>query len=76
MATPKLSEPQKRVLKWLGRGWRAEQGSGTAVMVNGNRLCNVDTVNALKRMGYTENDNAGCWVATDLGKTVSRELGL
>lgn len=38
----KLTEAQKRVLKWIGHGWTTEPGSGSAVMVNGMRVCNTN----------------------------------
>ena len=73
---PKLSEAQRRVLKWVGKGWHGQPGSGSAVMVNGARICNVDTMSTLRRLGYVSQDGSGCWHATDAGKTITKELGL
>lgn len=64
-----LSEAQKRVMKWLGKGWIAEPG-------NGARICNVDTMMALYRMGLAQKDDRGCWTATASGRTVAEHLGL
>ena len=54
MAQQKLSEAQRRVMKWLGYGWKSEPGAGMAIHVNGKRICNVDTMVALQRMGLVE----------------------
>lgn len=72
----KLTGAQKRVLKWIGKGWTAEPGAGSAVMVNGTRICNVDTMSALCRSGLASKDDRGCWSATDSGKTITAQLGL
>lgn len=72
----KLTEAQKRVLKWIGHGWTTEPGAGSAVMVNGMRLCNTDTMMALYRAGLAAKDERGCWSATDSGKKVTAQLGL
>lgn len=76
VATIKLSEAQKRVLKWIGKGWRTEPGPGSAVMVNGKRICNTDTMMALKRAGLASVDDQGCWMATVSGKAIAAEQGL
>lgn len=47
----KLTNAQKRVMMWLGKGWTSEPGAGTSIHVNGSRICNVDTLKALERMG-------------------------
>lgn len=72
----KLSEAQKRVLKWIGKGWHGQPGVGSAVMVNGQRICNVDTMSTLRRMGYVQQDGDGCWRVTDAGRSITQELGL
>ncbi len=36
--SPKLTDAQVRVMRWLSRGWPAEPGAGSAVMVNGVRI--------------------------------------
>lgn len=65
--SPKLTSAQVRVMKWLSGGWVAEPGAGSAVMVNGSRICNVDTMQALYRAGYATRDDKGSWRATPSG---------
>jgi len=72
----RLTEAQKRVLKWIGKGWTAEPGVGSAVLVNGMRICNIDTMTALYKAGLAIKDDRGCWSATDSGKTITAQLGL
>jgi hypothetical protein len=75
----KLSSVQIRVLKWLGKGWRSEPGPGATVYVNGAKLCNTDTMLALKRHGLVIEDDVdvrGCWCATPEGMALTSELGL
>lgn len=76
MGMHKLTEAQKRVMGWLGKGWRTIPGSGSAVMVNGKRICNTDTMMALYRAGLVSKDDQGCWSATESGKTITAQLGL
>ena len=82
MAEPKLTEAQRRVLKWLGKGWTSEPGSGMAIHVNGKRICNVDTMYALQRHGLVEQrcegglKLVGQWKATEAGAALTRRLCL
>lgn len=82
MDQPKLSEAQRRVMKWLGKGWRTEPGAGMAIHVNGKRICNVDTLHALERLGLVEQLVVrGCraigeWQATQAGRELTEQLGL
>ncbi|CAN7628862.1 hypothetical protein LJR189_004756 [Acidovorax delafieldii] len=71
-----LTEAQRRVMKWIGKGWCTEPGAGSAVMVNGQRICNVDTMMALYRFGLASKDDSGCWSATESGKAITAQLGL
>lgn len=73
---PKLTEAQKRVLKWIGKGWNANPGAGSSVMVNGVRICNTDTMMALYRSGLVNKDDQGIWSATAKGKDITAQLGL
>lgn len=75
MAT-KLTQAQMRVMKWLGKGWEVQPGAGSSMMVNGQRLCNIDTMMALYRQGLATQDEKRCWRATESGKTVASALGL
>lgn len=72
----KLTDAQKRVLKWIGKGWTTSPGGGSAVMVNGKRICNTDTMMALYRAGLASKDDQGRWSATPSGKAITAELGL
>lgn len=72
--SPKLTDAQIRVMRWLSRGWEAEPGAGSAVMVNGARICNVDTMQALYRAGFATRDNQGCWRATPSGLALRDRL--
>lgn len=82
MSDPKLSEAQRRVLKWLGYGWTSTPGAGMAIHVNGQRVCNVDTMFALARLGLVEQLTdrglklVGQWKATDEGSALARRLCL
>lgn len=82
MSKVKLTDAQRRVMKWLGHGWETEPGAGTAIHVNGKRICNVDTMTALERYGFVEQMTlggrklAGQWKATSAGKSITEELGL
>ena len=72
----KLSEAQRRVLKWLGNGWKATPGGGSSLVVNGARICNTDTMMALQRAGLVERDELGCWKATTEGVDMASSLKL
>lgn len=82
VAEAKLSEVQRRVLKWLGHGWTSEPGAGMAIHVNGKRCCNVDTMFALQRLGLVEQVSdrglklVGQWKATKEGTDLTRRLNL
>lgn len=73
MKAPKLSEAQRRVMHWLGRGWTSEPGAGMAIHINGKRVSNVDTLFALERLGLVEQitqaglKRVGQWKATEKG---------
>lgn len=66
----KLTAPQKRVMKWLQGGWSAQKANGSAIHINGKRVCNIDTIMALKRMGLVQEDGSYYFVATDHGRAV------
>lgn len=69
---PKLTSTQLRVMHWLSQGWGARVSSGSAVEVNGERICNVDTMTSLVRMGLAERETrAPYWMATAEGRKLS-----
>lgn len=72
----KLTDAQKRVMRWIGKGWQAVPGPGSVVTVNGKRICNTDTMTALSRAGFASQDAQGCWSATESGKSIAAQLGL
>jgi hypothetical protein len=72
----KLTEAQKRVMSWIGKGWSARRSHGTVIEVNGERICNVDTMMALSRMGLAQQAQEGTCAATDSGKNLVAQLGL
>lgn len=74
--TVKVTLAQQRVMKWLGHGWRSAPGSGSAIMVNGERVCNVDTMTTLCRNGLVVLDSPGCYSATQAGRTAAADMGL
>ena len=72
MKKPKLSPAQARIMQWLSQGWGARVSHGAAVEINGERVCNVDTMASLSRMGLVERKSQHpCWVATDEGRKLS-----
>ncbi|PRE39242.1 hypothetical protein C6P97_31350 [Burkholderia multivorans] len=73
--SPKLTAAQLRVMRWLSHGWAAEPGAGSTVTVNGSRICNVDTMQALYRAGFATRDDHGCWRATPSGLALRDRLG-
>lgn len=76
MAQQTLTEAQRRVMKWLGYGWEGQPGAGSAVMVNGKRLCNTDTMMALQRAGLVEQDEQRCRKAAQAGRDLTGRLCL
>lgn len=67
MAT-KLTKPQRVVMNWLSKGWKAYVVSGNRVEVNGHRVCTTDTMATLERAGLVEKIGVAAWVATEAGK--------
>lgn len=70
----KLTAAQVRVMKWLALGWVAKPGVGSALLVNGSRVCNVDTMISLQRAGLVSVDVDQCWRATDSGLALRKSL--
>ncbi len=68
----KLTPVQQEVMRWLSQKWEARVSVGSAVEINGDRVCNVSTMNALVRLGLVERESqAQCWVATAEGRKLS-----
>ncbi|MGY6257290.1 hypothetical protein ACXIVK_27915 [Paraburkholderia caledonica] len=72
--SPKLSPAQTPVMRWLSYGWNAYPGAGSSITINGNRVCNVDTMQALYRAGFACRDSQGLWQATPAGLALRGRL--
>ncbi|NIF29179.1 hypothetical protein F3J44_22730 [Pantoea sp. Tr-811] len=72
MSKPKLTPVQQEVMRWLSQRWEARVSVGSVVEINGARVCNLSTMNALARLGLVERESrAPCWVATAEGRKLS-----
>lgn len=60
-------------MRWLCHGWPARVAYGTAVEINGERICNESSLLALERRGLVERDgqHPNMWRATTKGKALS-----
>lgn len=69
----KLTDAQARVMTWMSQGWSARTSHGSAVEINGERVCNVDTLAVLERHGLIKKDKtySNLWEATPEGKKLS-----
>lgn len=76
----KLSQPKYRVMRHLGRGRLTEPTGAGRVVVAGQAVCKLETLEALKRAGFVEQieggPQAGRWRATPAGVALARELHL
>lgn len=50
----KLSPKQEEVMAWVNGGWSLTCTRGCVVEVNGQRVCNLDTVTRLIKLGLVE----------------------
>lgn len=76
-----VSPTQMEVMKWLGKRWSAQPSHGELWTINGGAerqgvTCTTRTLKALESKGLTTMDKYGCWVATDEGKSLVRDLAL
>lgn len=67
----KLTATQSRVMRWMSHSWRANLQHGAAVYINGKRVCNIDTMTALERLGLVVKDSRWTWQATTAGRNWS-----
>lgn len=81
----RLTQTQLQVMKWLGKGWRSEAGAGQNVMVNGRKVCTMQTMQSLQKLGLVEVEPntpisptgiPWSWQATESGKALVKELGI
>ena len=76
-----LSPIQLEVMKWLGKKWSAQPSYGELWTINGGTAqqgvtCTSRTLRSLEKKGLTKEDDFGCWVATDAGKNLVRDLAI
>lgn len=70
-----LSPAQERVMEWLCGGWTAEVAAGSSVHINGSRVCNLDTMEALIRRGLVvRSDRWTFKAATPCGSEHGEEI--
>ena len=67
MSNKPLTKAQERVMVMMSRRWPAEQSGSMAVHINGQRVCNTDTMAVLERLGLVEKDTRWTWKATPAG---------
>ncbi len=67
----KLTKPQRAVMNYLNKGWKAYVSYGNTVEVNGKRLCTTDTMAALERAGLVAREGVAAWSATEAGRAWS-----
>lgn len=73
---PDLSGAQARVMSWVGKGWSAIPYSGSAYQVNGEKICNNDTLTVLERLLLVHRGEHGCFYSTAYGRAATKALGL
>ena len=65
----KLTKPQRAVMQWMSKGWKAYvAGGANRVEINGRRICTTDTMDALERAGFVTRLGAQAWEATATGR--------
>ena len=57
----KLTSRQQAVMDKMLNGWTAVQTHGNAVSINGNHVCNIDTMTVLARRGLVRKINRWEW---------------
>lgn len=64
----KLTKPQRAVMIWLSKGWKAYSVHGNKVEVNGKPVCTTDTMAVLEAAGLVEREGVAVWTATAAGR--------
>ena len=67
----KLSALQQKVMSMMSKGWSANQAYGSAVCINGDRVCNINTILALEKRGLVERKSMWVWRATEAGRAAT-----
>jgi len=65
---PKLTKPQRAVMNWLNKGWKAYVAYGNRVEVNGKPVCTTETMASLERAGLVVREGVAAWSATEAGR--------
>lgn len=74
MRKVRLTSAQARVLELLKAGKTAGPGNGSAVQIDGARVCNTDTMATLERLKLViRNPEDRTWKATKAGLTFGCE---
>lgn len=60
-AAPKLTPVQAKVMSWVSKGWSLEQQNGTVFHINGAKVCNLDTVTSLQKLGLIKKVGQWSW---------------
>lgn len=50
-------------MRWLNGGWKAHVACGASVHINGHRVCNLDTMEALIKKGLVVRTDRWTFVA-------------
>lgn len=74
-AQQKLSVVQASVMRCLSQSLHAGVPHGTAVEINGERICNTATLLVLERHGLVYKQPCGLWSATNAGKQMNPQFG-
>lgn len=64
----KLTAAQQTVMEWMSKGWPATMNGRNSIEINGKRVCNIDTITVLIRVGLVEADGRWQWKATAAGR--------
>lgn len=64
----KLTAAQSRVMHLMSKGWPATMNGRNSIQINGERVCNIDTITVLIRAGLVEEDGKWQWKATTAGR--------
>ena len=69
MKTVKLTKPQRAVMIWMSKGWKAYIAGGkNRVEINGHRVCTTDTMDSLERAGFVTRLGVGAWEPTEVAR--------
>ena len=67
MSNKPLTKAQDRVMTLMSQRWPASVAGSGAIHINGERVCNITTMNVLERQGLIEKDTRWTWKATPAG---------